>query len=104
MLYRTCTPVVQAEFDPQRGATVAEAVVEAIASAAEVGPTDLPPLYHAVDLDALESLFDADTGTGSGLYSFNYEQWQVFVSNGHISVCDRSEQTDPTPVFESPPG
>lgn len=100
VVYRTCVPVVETEFDPRRGPTVAEAIVEAIASAAEVGPTELPPLYHAVDLDALESLLDADATADSGVYTFNYEVWQVFVSDGHISVCDRRQETEPTPVFE----
>lgn len=41
-----------------RNENVSEAVVRAIAEATETDVEDLPPLYHYVDLDALNRLFE----------------------------------------------
>lgn len=43
------------------GSDISELIVNAVADAADVGPTELtPPLYEVVAPDALETLFAAD--------------------------------------------
>jgi len=68
------------------------AVVTAVADAEGVDETDLPPLFHAIDPDALDSLFDsrdepphATRTTGS--ISFHYHGYDVTVTaNGRVEV------------------
>ena len=102
-VYRGCTPVVDAEYGADSGLTPTEAIVEAVASAADVDPIELPPLYEFVDLDALDQLFDRHDGAEApdALLSFSVENWNVFVrADGRIRVCDGTSPTDPAPVFE----
>ena len=104
-VYRGCTPVVDAKFESENGSTsVVESVVWAIAEAAGVDPTALPPLYEYVDTDALNAMFDRRDGPSddTALLSFQVETWNVFVSaDGRIRVCDATRPTDPEPVFGS---
>jgi len=65
-VYRGCKPVVDAKYGPQGDGSVAEVLLEALAEAAEVDPTDLPPLYEHVDLDALDNLFEEQAATSNG--------------------------------------
>lgn len=105
-VHRTCTPVVDGRFDPVDGPTLPRAIVDALASAADVGATELPPLYGTVDLDAMKQLFPTTDGSGDAerLFSFTYDTWQVFVrGDGRIRVCDQTQPTPPTPVFEGTP-
>jgi len=105
-VYRGCKPVVDAKYGPQGDGSVTEVLLEALAEAAEVDPTDLPPLYEHVDLDALDNLFEEQAATSNAdtLLSFRVETWNVFVrGDGHIRVCDNTQPTAPEPVFESTP-
>lgn len=104
-VYRCCTPVVDTEFDPDGRETLTNALVDALAEAEDVNKTAIPPLYDAVDLDALSQLFEsheqtADSGT---VLSFTFDSWNVFVrADGRIRVCDASRPTEPEPVFSDP--
>lgn len=52
-----------AEFDSTE-TSASTAVVEAVASIRHCDPTDLEPLYHSVDSDALDAIIDgSDNGT-----------------------------------------
>lgn len=67
---------------PDRIDAVSEAVVTAVAESEGVDSTELsPPLYHAVDPDALDSLFSASAGTtrGSGRVTFTYCGYAITV-------------------------
>lgn len=59
-----------------------EAVVEAVAAATQSDPLDLPPIYDAVDPDALSNLFEPSS-TGSrrfqGTVTFEYADHLVTV-------------------------
>jgi hypothetical protein len=103
-VYRGCTPVVDAKYESENDSTsVVETVVLAIADAAGVDPTALPPLYDYVDPDALNAMFDRRDGStdDAALLSFQVETWNVFVSaDGRVRVCDATRPTDPEPVFE----
>jgi len=68
------------------------AVVTAVADAEGVDETDLPPLFHAIDPDALDALFDSSTepphATGTtGSITFHYHGYDVTVTaNGRVEV------------------
>lgn len=72
------------------GRQLSHAVVNAVATAEERDPTTLPPLYNAIDPDALDALF-ADRGDQLGRIAFRYHGYDVAVSeNGHV-VLDSIE-------------
>lgn len=103
-VYRECTPVVDSEYDTENEESAIPAIINALADAAGVDPTELPPLFEYVDPDALNALFTAsDRATdGNTLLSFQVDTWNVFVrSDGRIRVCDGTQLTDPEPVFDS---
>jgi hypothetical protein len=102
-VYRGCTPVVDARYEPDDESSPAEVIIEALAEAAGDDPVDLPPLYEFVDADALNALFNHEgAGDAETLLSFRVEMWNVFVrADGRIRVCDATRPTDPEPVFET---
>lgn len=68
-------------------------VVESVAEAAGVDPVDLPPLYTAIDPDALDQLFGkrlvSDT-TAVGSVRFVYDGYEVTASaGGDVTVTER---------------
>jgi hypothetical protein len=70
-------------------------VVTAVAAAKGVDETELPPLFHAVDPDALDSLFGtgpvgSDRPRPSGTVEFRYAGYAVSV--------DAAGQVDLSPV------
>lgn len=103
-VYRGCTPVVDDRYDAAGDRTPAEAIVDAVATAAGVDPLDLPPLYEMVDPDAVDRLFGhpAEAAETEALLSFRFDTWNVFVrADGRIRVCDATKPTDPEPVFDT---
>lgn len=102
-VYRGCSPVADARYDPLSDQPPAAAVIEAIAEAAGVDPMQLPPLFEIIDPDALNGLFkhDGDGHDAEAIVSFTYDTWNVFVrADGRIRVCDATQPTAPTPIFE----
>lgn len=102
-IHCSCTPVVDARYVPESGQTLTQAVVDALADAEGVAPTDLPPLYETIDPDALSNLFDRHDGApeAEATLGFRFDTWNVFVrTDGRIRVCDGTRPTDPAPVFE----
>lgn len=102
-LYRGCTPVVDARFQESTGEKPSMTIINALATAMGVEPTELPPLFEIVDPDAVDSLFSNNTSSpgAEAMLSFNYRNWNVFVNaDGRIRVCDASQPIDPQPVFE----
>lgn len=101
-LFRSCTPVVDAEFGPETDQSPAEVIVDAIATAADVDPLELPPLYETVDPELLDKLFESGDAASDETMSLSFEvdSWNVFVrGDGKIRVCDGTQPTDPEPVF-----
>lgn len=101
-VYRGCTPVVDAQYGKADGQTPTEALVGALATAAGVDATELPPLYESIDPDALDQLFEDHDGAAAAeaLLSFTVDHWNVFVrADGRIRVCDATRPTEPEPVF-----
>lgn len=67
------------------------AVLEAVADAEDTDPLNLPPLYDAVDTDALEALFEPlpHGGTRTGRIEFTYHGYDVSVAcaaDGSVTV------------------
>jgi hypothetical protein len=67
------------------------AVLEAVAEAERVDPLDLPPLYDAVDTDALESVFEPtpDGGVRIGRIEFPYHGYRIGIewsADGTLAV------------------
>lgn len=69
--------------------SASEAVIRQIAEAAGVDPLALPPLYDAVDPDALDALFEPSPGDPilSGTVSFTYCGCGVVVFRTDDEVC-----------------
>lgn len=101
----TCVPVVGTRFGGERERKPSVAVIEAVAAAEGVAPTELDPLHERIDLDAVDQLF-AGTGDAvdtSTFIRFSAAGWNVFVrGDGAIRVCDPDGQVEPTEVFEKP--
>ena len=75
-------------------ATVSETVIEAVADAADVDTTSLPPLYYYVDPDALDKLFARRrTGNPEITTEFVYAGYEIRVTGGDgvtVTVEERS--------------
>ncbi|MFC6718897.1 HalOD1 output domain-containing protein [Natrialbaceae archaeon GCM10025810] len=83
----TLTTSATAEWAPDSENTPLYAVVSAVAEAEEVDPVDLPPLYNAIDLEALNTLFTSESGTVSRV-EFEYAGYSVVVrGEGSVEVC-----------------
>ena len=81
-------------FSPEKAATLA--VLEAVESASEIDATALPPLYDAVDPDALDALFESSdpTPTSAPRLSFSYAGLEVTVDGGPTLTVDLEESTE----------
>lgn len=83
--------------DFRRGRSISTTVVVAMARASETEPNDLPPLYEAVDPDALDAVFAAqgDQSRRTGVtVTFPYAGHEVSVrGDGEICVYERPEST-----------
>ena len=101
-IYRSCTPVVDSRYETDGSQTPSEAIIEAVATAADVEPIELPPLYEFIDLDALDTLFQQHEGASDSeaVLSFRIDNWNVFVrADGRLRICDGTKPTEPKPVF-----
>ena len=64
------------------------AVVTAVAAAAGTDPVDLPPLYDAIDPDALNALYTGRSGSDSVRARFRYADYTVIVEgSGEVRIC-----------------
>ncbi len=98
----TCTPTVRAVYSRAGDESGTEAIVRAVADAADVDPLDLPPLFQAIDPEIIDRVFarSDDFPSERVTLSFEYDRWEVFIrSDGHIVICDPSIQRDVTPIF-----
>lgn len=98
-----CSPVVDSQFSAVTTPTAVEALIEAVATAADTDPSDLPPLFETIDLEAVERLFaNGQSGGPSGTtLCFTVLDWHVFVrDDGRIRVCEPDGRPTPAAVFE----
>lgn len=89
-------PTTNGGAEAQRVSTT---VITEIAARKNVDPVDLPPLYPAVDLDALDSLFHAaDDGEASGVARVTFEVFDcevVVEGPGHVTVQSATTEAEP---------
>ncbi|WP_254530076.1 HalOD1 output domain-containing protein [Natrinema gelatinilyticum] len=68
--------------------TLSTRVIQTVAEREGVAPTDLPPLYDAIDPEALDSIFTA----GQGHLVFPYYGYRITVSgDGRLDVDDSDD-------------
>lgn len=67
-----------------------EEIIRSVADAADVDPTELPPLYDTVDPDALDSIFSA-SALVSGEMTFEYVDYLVTVSADDHVVVEKND-------------
>lgn len=92
--------------------SLTDAVVFAVAEATDSGPTDIEPLYHVVNPDALSQLFDSLAGgqpRSDGRIVFTMEGCEVVVhASGKVVATPPNgggpdvvvETAEPQPVHE----
>lgn len=81
------------EFDPVDGGSVTTQVAIALADATGREVTELPPVGEWVDCDAIEQLFSSHDGETELSVSFQFEEYDVFVSSiGRIVVTAGSTE------------
>jgi hypothetical protein len=88
----TGTDAYSREFDWNDDRSVSAVVLEAIEAVSGRAPTDLSPLHTAVDVDALNRLFEprtSDEKRATGTLSFPYAGYHVTVhADGLVVVTD----------------
>jgi hypothetical protein len=78
---------------------ISERIVWTVATAADRDPLELPPLYDAIDPDALDALVDR---MSDGTVSFAYAGYEVTVrSDESIDLDDRSMNSSASEVAVS---
>ncbi|PGF13876.1 hypothetical protein CP556_22525 [Natrinema sp. CBA1119] len=60
------------------------AVTEAVAEATDSNPLELPPLYDAIDPDALNTLFNGSETNIQVL--FQYAGFEIVVQDGEVEI------------------
>lgn len=92
--------------------STSQRVVEAVAETTGQDPTEVGPLYHAIDPDALDRLFAPTPGNGrtGGYVEFSFAGCDVVVrGNGEVEVTERevasglAKETDPEAARASAP-
>lgn len=88
--YRSRTTPLHVWHDTEDSGSLSTTVVTAVAKAASVEPMDLPPMYEAIDPDALDKLLGGGLGRSesyNGYVTFSYADYSVTVhADGEIVV------------------
>lgn len=91
----TTTPDYAATLEADESDPVSKRVVASVAEATGTDPLDLEPLYHSVDPDCLDRLFDSDAGAlgrDGGHVQFSMAGCRVVVdADGSIDVTPLSD-------------
>lgn len=92
------TPTVELRYE---GRTPSEAVIDALAAVQGKEAAELPPLYEAVDPEALDRLFDRDEDARPTVLGFTVGDWELFVrGDGTVLVYEPTETPDGNPTLE----
>lgn len=85
----------RAQTEAAETSLLSQSVVEAVAEEDGTDPLDLsPPLYEAIDLDALDNVFATTQieGRMDGQVTFFYKEYEVTVyGDGYVSVEAKGE-------------
>lgn len=91
---RASAPAQEAEYEADADQSLAVAISEALAAAEGADPWEIDPLHEAIDVDAVERLFEAGDGTGTMSLSFPVDGWNVHVyGDGSIEVYEARRPT-----------
>lgn len=95
---RPYQPEYQTRHDFSTPKSLHLTVVESLAAVEEASPTEVDPLYDAVDTDSLERLFAHATARESTLSAaFPVRGWTVTVhSDGRVLVHECAEAPEPS--------
>jgi len=77
--------------------STSQRVIDAVAETTGNDPTEVGPLYHVVDPDALDNLFASTSGTGrtSGRIEFTFAGCEVVVdADGTVEASERDAVAD----------
>ena len=90
---RSCAgsvPVHKAHHDPTGDGALSVTVIKAVAAAEGVDPTDCDlGLYEAVDLEALDALFEGRSRDAQWRFEFSIGDYLVITDgDGSITVCE----------------
>jgi hypothetical protein len=96
-----CRPVADADFGGEGERAPSDAVLDALATAAEINPLELPPFSERIDPNALDPLVRrAEDDDAELLVEFGVDDWNVFVrEDGRVCVCDATKSTRATRVI-----
>lgn len=79
----------------QETESITDAVVRAVSTEKETSPTEIEPLYSAIDTDALDALFaphmNGDPRSGSGTVSFQYSECDIRVTHNREVIIKKRE-------------
>lgn len=78
---------ITAEWSPNE--LPSTVVIEKVSSISERDPLKMPPLYDAIDTEALDTLLvgAAENGVSDVQVSFEYDGFSVYInSTGHVSI------------------
>jgi hypothetical protein len=78
-LLGTSTGTVRYPHDPADDAKPSERVVRSVAALTDTDPVDLPPLYDAIDPEALDRLVDSQADSECEI-AFQYAGTEVYFS------------------------
>lgn len=101
----SCVPVVETQFGGEGERRPSVAIIEAIAAAECVAPTELDPLNKHIDLDGVDQFFlsNDDASDMSKALRFSAVGWHVYIrGDGAIRICDPDQQAESAEVFERP--
>ena len=77
------------QYDPEQNRPITEAVIDALTDVTGLDPLDLPPLYEAVDPDALDLIVREPNAAPerSCFIGFSVGRWGVIVTgSGDIQI------------------
>ena len=88
----TTTVLNTAEWERDDENTPVYAVVSAVAEVEDSDPVDLPPLYNAINPEALNNLFTSESGSAVDQIAFQYAGYSIVVrGSGEVQVRPATE-------------
>ncbi|MFC7081757.1 HalOD1 output domain-containing protein [Halorussus caseinilyticus] len=83
-------PAYETRHETGGEASLSETIIDAVATAEDVDPTSCDlGLYEAVDLEALDTLFDRRSADDHWRFEFAIDEFLVTVTgDGRVTVCE----------------
>lgn len=87
----TGEPAHTATFDATGAGQPSSTVIGALATVTDTDPLELEPLYHSIDVEALDRLFahtTKKTGDDCLTVSFEVDGWHLVLADGEVLVYE----------------